>query len=192
MKSRKEYQRAYYWANAERLRARARAWRERNKEKVNRQQREAKRRQRREHHDEVLAKERAYRAKPGVRARMNANNRKWREVHREDYLKRKRERRALNLESYKRSERRAELRRNVRKMLDAEYYHKRLALTRVLHARARLRKGKPYRPRFHLRIPEWMTLGQRVLDAASPFLDVNLTPSQRAYARELAIERRKA
>jgi len=37
---------------------------------------------------------------------------------------------------------------------------------------------------------EWAAAGQRVLDVRSAFLAVNMTPSQRAYARELAIERR--
>ena len=60
-----------------------------------------------------------------------------------------------------------------------------------------LLEGEPWRGRptwcfAHYGVPDWATLGQRVLDAASPWLIENLTPSQRAYARELAIERRKA
>ena len=46
-----------------------------------------------------------------------------------------------------------------------------------------------YAPRFNRRLPEWAPVGGG-LDRRSAFLAVNLTPSQRAYARELAIERR--
>ena len=60
----------------------------------------------------------------------------------------------------------------------------------MCYAKARLLDGKGYRPRFRVRLPEWAAAGQRVLDVRSAFLAVNMTPSQRAYARELAIERR--
>lgn len=76
--------------------------------------------------------------------------------------------------------------------VDADAYAKYRAAQRVRRARRVVLLGKAYRPRFQCRLPNWATFGQRVLDAASPFLDVNITPSQRAYARELAIERRKA
>lgn len=79
--------------------------------------------------------------------------------------------------------------RRLRMMVDSVYYAKCRALVRVSYARSRVKAGCNYRPRFCRRVPDWATLGQRVLDAASPFLDVNITPSQRAYARELAIER---
>ena len=49
---------------------------------------------------------------------------------------------------------------------------------------------KPYKASVRLRISNWATKGQRVIDTASPWLIDNLTQSQRAYARDLAIERR--
>ena len=54
-----------------------------------------------------------------------------------------------------------------------------------------IKEGRIYRPLLCLRIPDWATFGQRIMDTASPWLIENLTDSQRGYARELAIERKE-
>ena len=66
------------------------------------------------------------------------------------------------------------------------------AQRRKCYAKARVLCNKGYRARFRCRLPEWAAAGQRVLDARSQWLAVNVTASQRAYARELAIERKAA
>jgi hypothetical protein len=147
----------------------------------------AKRKERREQHEKVLAREAEYRARPGVLERKRKQSKKWHKANRDEYLRQKREKRAANIEAAKVKERQAEVRRKKRKQTDAAYYHKRLVLSRIQHAKARLAKGKMYHPRFHLRYPEWATMG--AFDALSAFLIENATPAQRAYARELAIER---
>ena len=75
--------------------------------------------------------------------------------------------------------------------VDAAAYAQARRKGRIYRAKKAVSEGRIYKPQFARRIPDWCVMG-RVLDAASPFLDVNITPSQRAYARELAIERRKA
>ena len=49
-----------------------------------------------------------------------------------------------------------------------------------------------YKPAYTRRIPDWAVKGPCIMDMASPFLIDNITDSQRAFARELAIERRAA
>ena len=61
---------------------------------------------------------------------------------------------------------------------------------RIWLAKKAISKGRIYKPRFDLRIPDYCVKGQ-VLDVRSPWLIENLTPSQRAFARELAIERKE-
>ena len=62
---------------------------------------------------------------------------------------------------------------------------------RIIYAKRVIRRGETYSPRFDLRFPDYATKGS-ALDTRSAFLAVNMTPSQNDYARELAIERRKA
>lgn len=63
---------------------------------------------------------------------------------------------------------------------------------RIRHAKKVLARGVMYTPRFWMRKPEWMPVGQAVGDVRSAFYELNMTAEQRAYARELAIERRAA
>ena len=74
---------------------------------------------------------------------------------------------------------------------DAALYAAWRAKRRMRTARKAISEGRRYHPLFCCRYPEWATKGQRALDARSQWLAVNLSASQRAYARELAIERRK-
>ena len=75
---------------------------------------------------------------------------------------------------------------------DAKLYAAWRAKRRIQRARKAVAEGRTYRPLYCTRFPDWATKGQRGLDARSAFLACNLTDSQRAYARELAIERRAA
>ena len=79
----------------------------------------------------------------------------------------------------------------LRHMADPEAYASFRAKRRIQRAKRVVRKGRLYVPRCSRRIPDWCVRGG-ALDASSPWLVENLTPSQRAYVRELAIERRKA
>ena len=112
------------------------------------------------------AKARRYRQKPEIKVKLAAAHRK---------------RRAANPETVRAADRAFYAKAVVRKR----------AQRRVRYAKARLLAGKVYSPRFRVRLPEWSAAGQRVLDARSQWLAVNLSASQRAYARELAIERKE-
>ena len=150
----------------------------------------AARRRRRDNGDAVGAKESEYRKNPKVRERMKKSNKKYRQLHRAKLSEKKKE--YMQSPAGKACLRRAEMKRKLRKQSDAVFYHKCLASNRMTHAKARIRAGKSYHPRFNLRFPEWITMGASSIDCTSPFLAVNLTPSQRDFARCLNIERKKA
>ena len=76
-------------------------------------------------------------------------------------------------------------------MVDPQAYANHRAKSRVQIAKNAVKNGRTYKPRFARRIPDWCVKGQFVIDVRSPWLIENLTPSQRAYARELAIERKE-
>lgn len=73
---------------------------------------------------------------------------------------------------------------------NAKFGIERRVRERVRHAVKVVKSGRFYAPRYDLRKPEWAPVGAPLVDARSQFLDVNITDSQRAYARGLAIERR--
>lgn len=75
---------------------------------------------------------------------------------------------------------------------DPEYYAKIRAARRETKKRQRdkIRK-RPYRPSISRRIPDYYCKGELVVDSNSQYLEVNLTDSQRAFARDLAIERKE-
>lgn len=77
-----------------------------------------------------------------------------------------------------------------RSSLDAVYYAERRRKLRIDNAKRSIAQGRIYRPRFNRRVPDWSTMG-KVVDAASPWLAENITPAQRAFVRELYIERRE-
>lgn len=74
--------------------------------------------------------------------------------------------------------------------VDSELYAVWRAKRRVQLVKGAIKAGRIYRPRYARRIPDWAVMGGGV-DYASPWLIENLTPSQQAYVRELAIERRE-
>ncbi len=76
-----------------------------------------------------------------------------------------------------------------RAMLDQHYDAHNRARNRAAHLAQWRREGRTWgigKPA--MRIPDYCVRGG-VLDTSSPYLWNNLTASQRAYARELAIER---
>lgn len=74
----------------------------------------------------------------------------------------------------------------ARQAMDSTYYALCRAKRRMEYVRRLMLRGLIYRPSISRRIPDWAVKGGRILDYASPWLIENLTPSQRAYARELA------
>lgn len=162
-KSRAEYDRKYYAANREKILARLKTRRASDPERF--RAREAAWRM--AHPEAVRAAARRYRQKPEIKVK----NAAW-----------QRARRAANPDAVRAADRAFYAKAVVRKR----------AQRRKCYAKARVLGNKGYRARFRCRLPEWAAAGPRVLDARSQFLAVNLTASQRAYARELAIERRAA
>ncbi len=143
------------------------------------------------HRAEYTQRMREYRQRPGVRERIAASQRARYWKNREKwlkYLKNSYIRRREKCLDYQRRHR-AEL--NARCAEDAVLYAAIRAKRRTSAAIKTMRKGNTYLPRFSRRIPDWAVKGQH-LDTRSAFLAVNLTASQRAYARELAIERKAA
>lgn len=125
------------------------------------------------HREERLAKRKAY-----YRANRNRCLEWWR-MHRA-----KPEVRAYRLVYYKR--------RYANTLMlwavDAAAYAEARRKGRIYRAKKAIAEGRIYKPSFNRRIPDWATYC-RVAWAESPWLVENLTPSQRAFARELAIER---
>ena len=160
MSRRLGYNRDYYRANKERILARAKARRASDPEHF----REVEAKWRKANPEACAAKQRRYRQKLESKVKLAAKQRA---------------RRAASLETVRAADRAYYAKAVVRKR----------AQRRVRYAKARLRDGKGYRPLFRMRLPEWAEAGRRVLDANSPYLWNNLTDSQRAFARELAIER---
>lgn len=117
--------------------------------------------------------------------RKRANDRAYRLRHPEKIKARKRKWNAENRE--KRNAKNAEKRMSF--FHDCEAWAKWRAGWRIIYAKRKIRRGETYSPRFDLRFPDYATKGG-ALDTRSAFLDVNMSPAQRAYARELAIERR--
>ncbi|MBQ6007306.1 MAG: hypothetical protein IJL17_02120 [Kiritimatiellae bacterium] len=162
-KSRTEANRKYYAANREKVLARIKTRRASDPERF----RALEAAWRKANPEKCKEKQRRYRQKPESKVKAAAKQRA---------------RRAANPEAVRAAERAFYARAVVR----------RRAQRRVCYAKARLLDGKVYSPRFRVRLPEWAATGKRALDARSQWLAVNLSASQRAYARELAIERRAA
>ena len=162
-KSRAEYNRKYYAAHREKILARIKARRAICPEHF----RALEAARRKANPEAFRAKARRWRQKPEVKVKLAAAQRK---------------RRAANPEAVRAADRAHYAKAVVRER----------AQRRVCYAKARVLGNKGYRARFRCRLPDWAAAGQRVLDARSQWLAVNLTASQRAYARELAIERKAA
>lgn len=81
-------------------------------------------------------------------------------------------------------------RHQLRCRTDAAYYALWRAKERLRYAQYRVAAGKTYSPRYSGRIPNWCVSGA-VLDTKSRFIAVNITPSQKEWARRLFLERRE-
>ena len=175
-----DYHREYYAAHREAFREYRRAWMERwgikhgvrivltNEDRLERT-REQHRKWNEKNCERVAATTREWRKRN--RDKVNAYARAYAKAHPEYY----RARYVLRV---------------LREMVDCEYYARNREKARERAERKRRRDGKPVRrPLLSMRIPDWCVRGM-VLDVRSQWLINNLTDSQRAYARELAIERR--
>ena len=122
--------------------------------------------------------------------------RRYREKHRESYNAHAREYakahpRMCTKEQMREESRLAYVRRCLREMVDCDYYAHNRARNRAAYVAQWKREGKDWgagRPA--MRIPDWCVRGG-VLDTRSQWLFCNATDEQKAYARELAIERKK-
>lgn len=175
--------REYYAQNAERERARDRArWpRRKNSAKAYRR---ANAERIADNARSRYATDPAYRARKIASAKKNYHtNRATRKVQRKAFRETHREELAIiSRMNY------AALRKRI--AVDAKAYAEHRAKHRMWAAKKAVLKSGKYSPRYNMRVPDWALFGERTADARSHFLDVNMTPSQRAYARELAIERR--
>ena len=197
MKSRAEYHRKWYAANRERILARLKEWRKRNLKKRREVEgawrkanpekcKEKCKRYRMEHLEEVRAKD-AERAAKRRREDPEKDHEKDRR-----YRARKKIRMAADpkLYAHYRAVKNAARKREIAKFAtDPVKYAKERMYKRRSYVRRMMKAGRGYSPRPQCRIPDWAVKGQP-LDTRSAFLKENLTPSQRAYARELFIERR--
>lgn len=142
-------------------------------------QREADRRYRERHPERLRERDKRWReANP---AKRKAQKKRHYQKHREQILKQKRE----YYERVKPYEK-------VIALVTAspEAYAAQRAKARVRSAKKRVCMGKVYSPRYYRRIPDWCVKGGEI-DVRSAYIVENTTLSEQAYARELAIERKK-
>lgn len=113
------------------------------------------------------------------------------ERHREKRLAYMKARHAANIERHKAVMRRARQADNARCAADGGYYAVRRAKARMWYAQKRIAQGRTYTPRPQCRVPDGLRMGvAERMASRSAFRADNLTAGQRAYARELARERR--
>ena len=170
--------------NIERDRANEAAWAAANPDKV----RAAQTRYRDAHRLERRAKDAARK-----RAKRAADPEKAREQYRQ-YNQRRKARLAADpvFSARWHAAHAARVRKYNAKMLQvsARFYAMNRMYRRKSHAKKVVLSGKPYRPLYSRRIPDWCVKGERIMDHRSQFLPENITPSMAAYARSLAMERR--
>lgn len=132
-----------------------------------------------------------YATDPAFRERKKASARKYFQEHREKVYAKNKIWQEAHREAHRESQRKCMRKARMQFYFDAEAFAAYRAYNRQLRAKKSVLTRGFYRPRFSCRIPDWATKGF-ALDTRSSFLDVNLTASQRAYARDLAIERKAA
>lgn len=122
------------------------------------------------------------------RERRLEQKRRYRELHREEIRAKGR----MYYAQHKWQFRFRALLRDARMASDEKYYAefraRQRGYMRKFHDKTRQRE---YRPTISMRFPDWATKGASVLDVKSQWLWENATDEQRAYARELAIERKE-
>ena len=131
-----------------------------------------------------------YATDPAFRARKIASAKKYYTENRK-----KREKVKRKWEEANRDKRREYAKKHMRKVrlawcFDSDLYAKGRAYSRMLKAKSTILRGGVNRPRFGCRIPDWAVKGEMILNASSQWLAVNITPSQRAFAREIAMQRK--
>ena len=131
-----------------------------------------------------------YATDPAFRARKIAKTKKY-------YMENRKKRAEVKRkwDDANRDKRREYVKKSTRKVrlawcFDADLYAKGRAYRRMLKAKSTILRGGVYRPRFVCRIPDWAVKGKMILDASSQWLAVNITTSQRAFAREIAIQKK--
>ena len=192
------YARDYYAANKDKLNARKRAWRKRNIERCRAvaaawaaanpdKVRAARKRYRDAHRLELRVRDAA-----SKRAKRAADPEKARELYRQ-YNQRRKARMAADpiFAAHWRAKHAARIKRYTEKMLriSARFYALFRLYRRKSHAKKAVLSGKAYRALYSRRIPDWCVKGGGIIDYRSQWLIENRSPAQRAYARELAMER---
>lgn len=201
---RKAYRRAYYLANRERqivsasewnrthkdrIAARKASWTDEQREAERRRQRECKRKLRSTEAGRARSREIQHRFYRNHRAERLAYAAEYREKNKDILAAKEKARRQAKIEQERESDKRYHANVLKRCENDAAFYARKRAMQRKRHARRKVLEGGMYMPRFNQRVPDWATYGQ-LIDSRSAFLAENMTTEQRAYARELAIERR--
>ena len=131
-----------------------------------------------------------YATDPAFRARKIASAKKYYTENRK-----KREKVKRKWEEANRDKCREYVKKHMRKVrlawcFDSDLYAKGRAYSRMLNAKRTILRGGVYRPRFSCRMPDWAVKGEMILNASSQWLAVNITPSQRAFAREIAMQKK--
>ena len=119
-------------------------------------------------------------------------HRQWRKAHPEKERERRRRNYAkLTPEQRKERAHLKQFKRLVCEMLDCNYYARNRRKAREAQYKRWAKQGKNWcKGKPAMRIPDWCVRGG-VLDARSPFLFENATPEQKAWARELCIEKKE-
>ena len=131
-----------------------------------------------------------YATDPAFRARKIASAKKYYKENRKKREKVKRKWADANRDKV-----REYAKKHIRKVrlawcFDADLYAKGRAYNRMLKAKSIILRGGVYRPRFSCRIPDYAVKGEMILNASSQWLAFNITPSQRAFSREIAMQNR--
>lgn len=131
-----------------------------------------------------------YATDPAFRARKTASAKKYYTENRKKRDKVKRKWVDANRDKCREYEKKYMRKVRIAWCFDADLYAKGRAYNRMLKAKRIILGGGVYRPRFGCRIPDWAVKGEMILDASSQWLAVNITPSQRAFAREIAMQKK--
>ena len=131
-----------------------------------------------------------YATDPAFRARKIASAKKYYKENRKKREKVKRKWADANRDKVREYSKKSIRKVRLAWCFDADLYAKGRAYNRMLKAKRIILRGGVYRPRFSCRIPDWAVKGEMILNASSQFLAVNITPSQRAFAREIEMQKK--
>lgn len=131
-----------------------------------------------------------YATDPAFRARKIASAKKYYKENRKKREKVKRKWSDANRDKVREYSKKSMRKFRLACCFDSDLYAKARAYNRMLKAKRIILRGGVYRPRFGCRIPDWAVKGEMILNASSQWLAVNITPSQRAFAREIAMQKK--